>query len=456
MMNRSTFVGLICCVFLPELLGGVPAISQAPAPLNGPIVIIEESARLHQLSRNPQGLLRFDSSGTLHLVHWEGGFASTPTTPSRVWWRRWNRASGWENGQQVDDSRLPSLDPIGGRHPSLLDQPEGFITIAWHDHRHTTAFGNWIDNVELYGVQVPRDLPFGSLPLAGNLRLTSTSNPGFGDNSLVPRPISLSQNRIGILWYDFGLNPTSSDLFFAETGNDGLLAPVAPFPLSSSRLTTASLRAAGAAWTLVDGAVTSDGTIHLVWMEGTGAGDLYTATLAGTPPALSNISVLAAGAADFLDPPRIVTGSDGAVWIVARDAQGAGGGQIVLWRKAPLANSFGPALRPVSGMGPRAFPAAQPDDQGRLWLAYSDRGVNPSRIRIVLYDPQSNTLDQNWVVSEPGNFTRLALARIVDELGRDQLALVAEEIRNSTTSRLLFWTTLNPSFVARDDWELYQ
>jgi hypothetical protein len=432
------------------------SVSAQPLDFVGPydVPIPSVGSIQHQLARNPVGNAAFDSSGTLHLVSWDGSLATTPVTPSRVWWHRWSRSSGWTPGQQVDDSRTtPAGIVVGGRQPSLLLSPLGQVTITWHDHRHCTAAGNWIDNVEIYGQQFSTQTAEQPTPPANNIRLTQTASAGQGDNGFAPRQATLPDGRLVTVWYDYGFLPGISDLMVGIGPATGILGP-GPFNLGSVRKTTALDRSNDPAFTLPDVAVTPDGVLHLCWMGGVGVGDLYTATLPPPYTTLTSPSVLAIGVADFLDPPRIGAGPNGDVWVVAKDASAADAGQVTLWRKPVGQGSYGLPLRPVLGAGPRSFPSMVFTASGSLILALADRSGSQS-IRVVRLDSLTAGVVEQQVLSPPGNYSRVALATTAVGVVPEGLALVAEEITGLNSSRLRHWSTLAPA-AARGGWELYE
>jgi hypothetical protein len=436
-----------------SLTMGAGLVSGQPLEFQGPYELSAGDATQHQLSRNPQGNLVFDGAGVLHLGSWDGGLATTPSTPSRVWWHRWVRSSGWTTGQQVDDSRTtPAQIVLGGRHPSLVLASATTVTLAWHDHRHCTAAGNWIDNVEIYGQEVASDRAESFGPLPGNRRLTQTANPGIGDNGYAPRQVVLPDGRVMTLWYDYGFNNGISDLFAAVGSGPGQLGP-GPFDLASVRLTDAAARANSPAFTLVDGTVTTDGVVHLCWMGGVGVGDLYTATLVPPYTAISGQTVVATGVADFLDPPRIVAAPNGDVWIVAKDASAADGGQVALWRKPAGSGAFGGVIRPVQGPGPRSFPTVA-FAGGNMILAYSDR--SPARgVRVARLHPTTATVLEQVLVAPGLNVARVSIAATPEAVHPAGIALVAEEIIGLNSSHLRHWTTIAPAMAERG-WELYE
>ena len=194
---------------------------------------------------------------------------------------------------------------IGGRHPSLALMPDGTALVAWHDHRHCTAAGNYIDNVEIYA---DRRTTTGSLT-PGNIRLTTTASGGSGDNGYAPRLGRDASGRAHLAWYDFTANAAVSDIYLRASDALGNFDPAEP--VSAARLTFETARDGTPPFTMPDLAVAPDGTRHLTWIGGTetGGGPWYArVSAAGT---VETIGAITGPNGDFFDPPRVALGPDG-------------------------------------------------------------------------------------------------------------------------------------------------
>jgi predicted metalloendopeptidase len=80
--------------------------------------------------------------------------------------------------------------------------------VAWHDYRHATAAGNWMDNTEIYADRRPAGGAFSAL----DLRLTATAAGGLGDKAS-RRNSPPTRCRIHLAWYDFHYYGTVSIFF---------------------------------------------------------------------------------------------------------------------------------------------------------------------------------------------------------------------------------------------------
>jgi hypothetical protein len=183
---------------------------------------LTDGSEKFQLSRYPSKAMGFDSQGRLHITYWAGGFATSPATPSAVYYQNWTVEDGWSTREFIDDSFFDDgSGPVkyGGRHPSLAITPDNTVWIAWHDHRHCNPDppGNGIDNIEVYADRRPANGSFSST----DLRLTTTSAPHFGDNAYLPRIVARPDGGVSVLWYDFHVDGFVSDMFVKHSDSSG-------------------------------------------------------------------------------------------------------------------------------------------------------------------------------------------------------------------------------------------
>ena len=298
----------------------------------------------YQMTLNPNHSMDVDANGVVHLVFWEGGLETSLRNPSAVWYCRREPNGSWSPPVMVDNSHTSGGARLGGRHPSLVVLPDGTVHVFWHDYRHCTASGKWIDNIEIYMDTCP---PGGSFSET-DVRLTSTTAGHSGDNGYLPKAVAAPDGTISLAWYDYHFDPEVADIFLMRSDTQGRFDP--QIPLASHRITTSSLQPDGTSFAVPDPAIDAAGYTHLTWttafqagsgiqyarldpqgllvvppismvsinqyllppqIVGAPAGDIYLTSLEGTPiPEARNLAIrrLRPGAADFDDPVEVVEG----------------------------------------------------------------------------------------------------------------------------------------------------
>ncbi|MCX7718746.1 MAG: hypothetical protein N2111_10160 [Candidatus Sumerlaeaceae bacterium] len=432
LLARAGFLLTAC------LLAALPVAGATFAPPQ----VVTDGALKYQLSRTASHLAEFDASGSLHLVYWAGGQATNPSNPSFVFYRRW-ALGGWGTQVLADES---SSGPVrlGGRHPSLALLPGGRVLLVWQDHRHCTASGNYIDNIEIYG----EVRPAGNTAPQADIRLTTSAAPHSGDNGYAPKVTVTTGGEIHLAWYDFTADPTVSDIYVGRWTDGG---PVPAAPSGATRATDASQRGGSPAFTVPDLAVDATGTRHLAWVGGTLAGgNLYYGAI---PPdaTTASVTLVAAGAADFFDPPHIAVSPGGDVWIAAGDETVTGGEDVRLWRLRAGHTAFDPPVTVAAHPARQFAPDIKPAADGRLHLAWIDERSG-RHVYYGLFDPAASALvEERRVTQTAGNYERPALA--IDPQGR--VHLVFEDNRSALSGDIVH-AAPEGSASARDGWNLYE
>lgn len=405
---------------------------------------ITDGTRKYQMSRTANGIMAVDSAGTLHVTYWAGGISTTPGSPSYVLYRSWNPVQGWSEQESIDDSTYSGYH-VGGRHPSLALTADESVWVVWHDQRHCTPLGNWINNTEIYGDLRPRGGSFSST----DTRLTLTSASHYGDNSYTPKIARGPDGKLNLVWYDFHYDYDVSDLFLISSDSSGVFTPVED--LSSARITNKGDRGGAPAFTVPDIAVDAAGTRHLVWVAGSGAGvDLYYGSVSSAGSVSTPIK-LASAAADFYDPPHITTGMNGDVWVMYGDDTVVDQEEITILKKTTGQTSFD---------SPFTFPADSArqygvdgvtDSQGRLHLVWVDEreGI---QIRYGLYDPVSNSLNSEKVLTESDNYW---MRPSIERDSNGNLYVLWEEDISASEGEIWFTTNWEPGTTAVEAWREY-
>ncbi|MCX7014779.1 MAG: hypothetical protein NTW86_19895 [Candidatus Sumerlaeota bacterium] len=409
-----------------------------------------DGARKYELSRTASHCMAFDSSGTLHLAYFAETRKdlTTPEYPNYVYHQAWRRGAGWSAADLVDDSIVPGVGRIGGRHPSLAIAPDGTVWVAWQDHRHCAEAGHWIDNTEIYA---DRQAPGGSFSPT-DLRLTTSSAPHYGDNGYTPKIVAHSSGRLSVAWHDFNADPDISDIYLKTSslaGNFDLGESMA-----SMRMTDKTLRGNSPEFTVVDLAADSAGTRHLTWVGGQNStGDLYYGEAAVGATSVAK-RLLAANATDFFNPPHIAVAPNDDVWVAYGDKTTPGGEDVTLLRRRAGQTDFDAPIVIASNPARQYSPDLTIDAQGRLRLAWIDeRDLAGPKVYYGLYDPSSGQLlDDTPLTGASTAWARPTLA--LDTRGN---AFVVFEENRGTIAGDLWFTTNGPTTAgARGHWQTYE
>lgn len=369
---------------------------------------------------------------------------TTTANPSYVFYRRWRPGLGWGAETGLDDS-FQGPDRVGGRHPSLALGPGGRVWAAWQDHRHGTAPGTFIDNIELYATVIENGAESGS-----DIRLTSTTAPHNGDNGYVPKLAAGPGGSIHLGWYDFHANATVADVYLASWDGAGT-APAVMESLGPFRATDYTERGGTPSFTVASVAVDATGTRHLAWAGGEAAGvNLYYGQVpdGGTTAA---VTLLAAGATDYFDPPTVAAGPDGTVWLAWGDDTVVGQEEVKLARLAPGGTLFDAAVTLAPDPARQFAPSLAPSADGKVHMAWVDfRGGR--HIRYGLYDPSLPGLVEEIAVTS-GLSTCERPVVVLDGEGRPHIVF---ERRISSSSGEIWHVPPGNLSAAGPDWMLFQ
>lgn len=405
-----------------------------------------DSAEKYRLSRASNLHMAIGPTGRLHATYWSGSeMGTTPARPSYVYYRFWEPLTGWAPQERIDESEVSGLH-LGGRHPSLALTPNRTVWILWSDSRNCTAGGNWNDNTEIYG---DFKTPGGSFS-EGDFRFTTTAAAHNGDNSLTPRIVSDALGRLSFCWFDFHHDPDIADIFLRTSSATGEFELTQP--IDENRLTDLNERGGGPSYSVPDMAIDSNGTRHLVWVGGFGAGgDLVYAEL---PLGETEIAeqVLAVDAADFFDPPHITVAPNDDVWIVYGDDSATGSEDLVLRRKLAGQNVFDASFVVASGPGRQISGDAEVDSNGVVHLVWLDENAE-RHIHYGRFDPTLSAMLETFpLTEEAGNWIRPTL--LLD--GAGEVYVMWEENVSLTEGDLWFATTARYEPSAVGNWGMYR
>lgn len=406
---------------------------------------ITNGAVKYRLSRTANGVMAFDSEGRLHVTYWSGGIQTTPGSPSFVYHQSWTLDGGWSARVSIDDSSVGQAH-VGGRHPSLAVAADDTVWVTWHDHRHSTPGGSWIDNIEIYADKMPPTGAFSST----DVRLTHTVAAHAGDNGYAPKIARGPDGRLSLVWYDSHFSSGDIADIFLKTSDPAAVFDLGE-PMSAMRLTDPADHPS-LPYSVPDLAIDSSGKRHLVWAGGYGPDvNLY---YAEAPLGATQVAevLLAAGATDFFDPPHMVAGQNGDVWIACGDDSNPQGEEVVLFRRRVGEPGFDPPF-PIAPDPARQYaPDLEVDTAGKVHLAWIDEREG-ARVFYGVYDPLgAQLLEEQPITPAPGNWARPSLALDVE----GEVYVLWEEDRASGEGDIWFCTTKRPQTSSVEAWALYR
>lgn len=390
--------------------------------------------------------MAFDSVGELHFAYWSGGSVTMPSAPSYIYHRSWTYGGGWSTQTEIDDS-VQAAQHVGGRHPTLAITPDDTVWVAWHDHRHGTSGGSWIDNIEMYADKRPSGGSFS----ASDLRLTTSTGLGSGLNGFTARlGVHPATGIISVGWYDFEANSSVSDIYLKSSDGSGNFNLAETIP--AMRATNEALRAGTPAYTVPDMVVDSTGARHLTWAGGSGADvNLYYGTAATGSTALSEV-LLGAAVTDFFDPPHITTDSNNDVWIAYADDTLVNNENIVLLRRRAGQPTFDAPFAVKSSAAREYSVDHAIDASGKLHLVWVDERSG-RHIYYGRYNPATTTLETEVRITlATGSWIRPAILL----RGSDLYVIYEQDTNPLNAGDLWFTTTFEPNAIEVDAWRNYE
>lgn len=385
-------------------LSCLSASASAAVVFSPPVQLTPDSGKQFQLTRTPTRTAAFDSNGTLHLVYWAGGAATTPSTPSEVYYQTRTAQGVWSQAVELDANstidRGFGLEKMGGRHPQLALAANNDLYVVWHDYRHCNPASpaNSIDNVEVYAQYRPA-----GLGVPQDIRLTNTTAAHLGDNSYLPRLALLPNGTFSVLWYDFNANMDVSDLYALHTAN---LAAYVPQSLASSRLTVETARAGTSLekpYSAPDFLADSTNTLHAVWTsQFDSEAPAWYSTIPNPSGTITEQQIFPT-TGGFFDPPRLVLAPNDDVWVVVRTGSLNG---ISVRRKPAGQATFQPELMiQQPSLTPVSQPSLAVDSTGVLHLTWISGGNTVIYRRVTV----PGIVLEEQIVASGANFQRTNL-----------------------------------------------
>ncbi len=270
-------------------------------------IVLFTSEQAIELCRNTRGSIGIDSLGRIHVVYGIPDESSQPPE-NRILYQC------VEDCDVSSPIRVDSGNVGGGRHPSLALDSNDTVHVVWHDFRHTTRAGNYIDNVEIYYDYKTTNGLFSD----ADVRLTKTNAGHLGDNGYVPKICVGLQNRLHVAWYDFTSNGNNADVYLISTdaqGNFPIREGIDDFQITSVEKNPDTYISN---W-MPDLAVLPDGWLYTVWgfLEGWQGAFELKGLLISPEGTLSTPETVADKGGRFLDPARLTPDSEGNLALVS-------------------------------------------------------------------------------------------------------------------------------------------
>lgn len=258
-----------------------------------------------EFSRNTKGSIAVDSSGRVHIVY-DLLDGSTNPPHNQILYQV------IENDQISLPIRVDNGSIGGGKQPSLAIDSYNTVHVVWHDYRHTTAAGNYIDNVEIYYDKKSETSTFSET----DVRLSNTNAGHQGDNGYVPNITIGNDNTLHVVWYDFTGNGNNADIYRMSSDRDGnfpLQQGIEPFRITSIDQDSGDQNSN---W-VPDAAWLPDNSIYVVWGFLNGWQGLF--ELKGKTVGSETISpseTIALQGGRYNDPARLVADTEGNLGLV--------------------------------------------------------------------------------------------------------------------------------------------
>jgi hypothetical protein len=391
-----------------------------------------------EFSRNPQNSIGVDSGGRIHLAYFIPDQSSS-SPDNRIMYLT------VENGETSSPVRVDSTAMGGGRHPSLVIDSKDAVHVVWQDYRHTTATGNYIDNIEIYYDSTSIDGRFA----LEDLRLTDTNASHKGDNGYVPNIAIGNDNRIHVTWYDYTSNGNNADIYLQSSDVNGV------FPIQSGiedfRITNVHENPADytSNW-LPDVCTIPDGSVYVVWGFLTGWQGTFElqGRAVSADGALGDIDVIAPKGSNFSDPPRLAVDKKGNMAIVY-SVYTDGMYQVDIQYK-PMDGMWSDAVRVNDGTMDSAQPSIAFDSKGDAHLVWQEDFGGIYQVAYARFDPQAMSVDNRAVLSS--EYADARTPAIALHPGTDQINVVWidrwVEGERSIVGR-------NEIYTAVEYWQLY-
>lgn len=208
---RLSIISVWLAVFVFVCLFGIADINAVEF---GDEIRVSDEMEGIEFSRNPQNMIQVTTDGIVNMVYTLPDL-SLPIPNTNIYYQT------IENGIPNPTERINSQS-ANALHPSMRIGIDGSVHVAWQDSRHSTAAGNWIDNLEIYYDVKQLHSSF----LDTDIRITQTTAAHLGDNGYAPQLALHPDGRVWITWYDFHFDGSHADVYLRLSELDGAFQPM--------------------------------------------------------------------------------------------------------------------------------------------------------------------------------------------------------------------------------------
>ncbi|MBD3265668.1 hypothetical protein GF373_03280 [bacterium] len=343
---------------------------------------------------NTRGSIGMDSSGRIHLVYGAPDNAVPPS--NQIFYQLID-----VNQQVSSPIRIDNGSVGGGKHPSLAIDEQDTVHVVWHDYRHTTSAGNYIDNIEIYYDKKVRDGSFSQ----ADIRLTATNAGHQGDNGYAPQITVGSQNRLYVAWYDYTRNGNNAEIYLIHTDESG------HFPMQegieSFRMTNTEHDPNNypSHW-LPDLAALPNGSVYIAWgfLRGwQGAFELQGLSV-NKEGNLSPIQSIAPKGGRFNDPARLIADAEGNLALVY--AAFTDGQYRIILQYKPLGGEWRAPIVLNDETADASQPCAAFLSPRELLVAWQEDLAGFKQIAMAQVDPAGRAIVDREILSQPDREAR--------------------------------------------------
>ncbi|HOE11865.1 MAG TPA: hypothetical protein PLQ35_10935 [bacterium] len=350
------------------------------------ITILRDEASI-EFPVNTHGTAAVDSMGRLHLVYGVRDQTGSPPQ-NQVWYCMVD-----PGGDVSPPVRVDNADIGGGRHPCLAVDSEDTVHVVWHDYRHTTLAGHWMDNTEIYYDCKPANGAFS----VSDIRITDTRAGNLADNGYTPQLAVGPDGRVHIAWYDFTLDGNAADVYLRSSALSGEFPPqvgIEPFRITS--IESGSTYTAN--W-MPSPAGLPSGDVYLLWgfVEGwQGSFELRGCTVSADGIAGPSEQVAEDGGS-FLDPHRLAAdrqGNLGLVYSKRADTQ-----KQIYFQYRPFDGNWSGPVRVSQGRADATQPNLAFDSTGRAHIVWQEDIGGAYRVMYTVLRPGDLSIESQVPLS---------------------------------------------------------
>lgn len=392
---------------------------------------ITETVEDIEFARNTQGSIATDSRGNVHIVYTLPN-ADGSTTNHLIHQKI-------ENAKPLPPVRIDKNSRMA-IHPAMTIDHQDNVHVVWHDRRHSTAQGNFFDNVEIFYDFKPAGGSFGE-----DIRFTNTNADHLGDNGYLPQILQTQDKRLHVLWYDFHLDGSIADAYLRssdENGNFTVNTGIVP-----DQLTFASENSGNSIW-MPTFAEISPNQLYIVYGQQENFSEpfgLHGFLLHSNGQRSETVSIAETGSS-FFDPPRMASDANGTIGLVYQ--QRIDGINTIVFQCKTIDTQWSPPLT----VSEEDFNSSQPDvafdTAGNATIIWRD---DAGRGRLAKIDPASMTIMEEAPFSTFEAFVIQPCITINQQTNQHHIAWVDERVPDEKSIYMI-----STEFTSINSWMVYE